>query len=300
MPLDVDASDSLDRVREKLQWEKLIPLSHQKLIFDGIVLEGSRPISEYNLRHYSKLELAIKRPGDKSTQVGCDYCEQGEYICAYALEPRWMIWLCETCAANKALAGEFDLLDYGISGPPENKKSHSLSELASVASAFSFSGLHLGIPVRLLRVWLRPPQLQTSNSHVLRVWLRPPQPPTRNNLSKGQPNLSVNIRQSSLVIIRSSSASASSSVYAESRSHDPLNFRSPRDCVFWPRLSSNVYTANGRSTAAGACHVSATRRLCCTHDVFCADAWSAGSSYVCYTGSADPPVAGSSRCTSSS
>ena len=39
MPLDVDASDSLDRVREKLQWEKLIPLSHQKLIFDGTVLQ---------------------------------------------------------------------------------------------------------------------------------------------------------------------------------------------------------------------------------------------------------------------
>ena len=122
MPLDVDASDSLDRVREKLQRGKLIPLSHQKLMFDGTVLEGSRPISEYNLRHYSILELAIKRPGDKSTQVGCNYCEQGEYICAYALEPRWMIWLCETCAANKALAGEFDPLDYGTSGPPEKNR----------------------------------------------------------------------------------------------------------------------------------------------------------------------------------
>ena len=126
MPLDVDASDSLDCVRDNPQWEKQIPLSHQKLIFDGTVLEGSRPISEYNLRHYSKLELAIKRPGDKSTQVGCDYCEQGGYLCAYALEPRWMIWLCETCAANKALAGEwsygeFDPLDYGTSGPPEKK-----------------------------------------------------------------------------------------------------------------------------------------------------------------------------------
>ena len=53
MPLDVDASDSLDCVRDKLQWEKLVPLSHQKLIFDGTVLEGSRPISEYSLRHYS-------------------------------------------------------------------------------------------------------------------------------------------------------------------------------------------------------------------------------------------------------
>ena len=121
-PLDVDASDSLDCVRDKLQWEKLNPRSHQKLIFDGTVLEGSRPISEYNLRHYSILELAIKRPGDLSTHVGCDFCE----VTISAITEDYMVWLCETCAANKALFVEdFDPTDYGTDDVPPRKKNRT-------------------------------------------------------------------------------------------------------------------------------------------------------------------------------
>ena len=72
MNLEVEASDSLDCVRAKIQWEKSIPPDHQKLFHEGTLLEdGSRPISEYNIRHYSYLRLAIKRPGDLSTHVGC-------------------------------------------------------------------------------------------------------------------------------------------------------------------------------------------------------------------------------------
>ena len=74
MELDVDAADSLDRVRAKIQWESSIPPRHQKLIFHGTMLEGNRQLSEYNIQHYAILKLAVKRPGDMSKRVGCEAC----------------------------------------------------------------------------------------------------------------------------------------------------------------------------------------------------------------------------------
>ena len=74
MKLDVEARDSLDGVKAMINFEKAIPPGHQKFIFRGTVLEGSRPVSEYNIQQGSKLSLAIKRPDDLSTRLGCHYC----------------------------------------------------------------------------------------------------------------------------------------------------------------------------------------------------------------------------------
>ena len=43
--LDVEANDSLDSVKAKIQWRKLIPPDHQKLFSGSTLLEGNRPIS---------------------------------------------------------------------------------------------------------------------------------------------------------------------------------------------------------------------------------------------------------------
>ncbi len=55
MTLDVKAMDSIDLVRADIQWEKSIPPDHQRFIFHGTQLEGSRPLSEYNIQHCSQL-----------------------------------------------------------------------------------------------------------------------------------------------------------------------------------------------------------------------------------------------------
>ena len=94
-----------------------IPLDRQRFIFHGKQLEGSRPLSEYNVQHFSQLSLAIKRPDDLSTQVGCGSCE----VTISQVDDDYRVWLCETCAANKAIAGEFDPTDYGTLGPPRKK-----------------------------------------------------------------------------------------------------------------------------------------------------------------------------------
>ena len=117
MKLDVEARDSLDCVRAKINFEKAIPPDHQKFIFRGTVLEGSRPISEYNIQQASKLSLAIKRPDDLSTHVGCVYCD----LIISPIDDDHRVWLCETCAANRAIAGEFDPTDYCTDVPPRKK-----------------------------------------------------------------------------------------------------------------------------------------------------------------------------------
>ena len=117
MKLDVEARDSLDCVRAKINFEKAIPLDHQKFIFRGSVLVGARPLPEYNIQQGSKLSLAIKRPGDLSTHVGCHYCD----LIVSPIDDDHRVWLCETCAANKAIAGEFDPTDYGT----ERKKNRT-------------------------------------------------------------------------------------------------------------------------------------------------------------------------------
>ena len=118
LQLDVEPEDSLDCVKAKIQWETCIPPSHQKLIFHGTLLEGSRPISEYDIQQRSQLRLAIKRPGDSSTEVGCNRCTLA--ISQVSGEDR--TWLCEACAANAALAGEFDPMDYGTAGAAAKKR----------------------------------------------------------------------------------------------------------------------------------------------------------------------------------
>ena len=116
MKLDVEARDSIDCVKAMINFDKAIPLGHQKFIFRGTVLEGSRPISEYNIQQLSQVRVAIKRPEDLSTQVGCFQC-----LTVSLVDGEYTTWLCEACAANAALAGEFDPMDYGTFGAAAKK-----------------------------------------------------------------------------------------------------------------------------------------------------------------------------------
>ena len=115
LKLDVEASDSLDCVKAKIRRETLIPPRNQVFFFQGTMLEGSRPISEYNIQQLSQVSVAIKRPEDLSTQVGCFQC-----LTVSLVDGEYTTWLCEACAANAAIAGEFDPTDY-TGGPPRKR-----------------------------------------------------------------------------------------------------------------------------------------------------------------------------------